>query len=368
MHKILNMDTSFISQKLESVKSLQSLCRAAVLSSVTLNRIHYVEKLGLPNVLKDFLCSFNIPQDFDLDGFYFDYHSNFPNHVHHKVHQIYPGRCLIDGAKILIKSQHLIERCRTCDLSGMSTMRSQLERDVWLRLRHENLMSCLMTVHVPLSQRMCFVFEFPAINLQDFVFRMYLLEQKIPDTLAWQVLSKLSAVFIYLEESGLIPWELCHPQNVIITNEGNVKLENLLLYLPVTSGSRYQTNTSKLFPPELAGGQHLTSKTVVWCLGRILYKMCVKLPRKGNILKNSDISPLHYNKEICSKDLFRVMCECLRASPTSRPTLLALKQRSELQMQKFRVYNWEQHLKTNLMLLRTMERIPLSKGFIKCEI
>lgn len=352
---------------MENVRSLQHLCRATVLSKVTLRRVKNVKNLELPNLLKEFLCSFNIPEDFDLDGFYIDYHCNFPNHVHHKVHQIHPGKCLIDGAKVLIKSQQLLDSCKTCDSSGKCTMTSNNDREIWNHLRHKNLMSCLMSINDPLAQRVCLVFEFPGITLQDFVFRMFLAKQQVPETVSWQVLSKLTSVLIYLENNGLIPWELCHPQNVVITNKGEVKLENLLLYLPMKSGSRYQTNTAKRMSPEQMKGEEITSKTIVWGLGRIVYEIYARLPRRTPSLKVTNIPSMCYNQAInCTKELSKVMCECLRTNPGSRPTLYSLKQRAERQIEKLTMNNYDTRLETNLLtLMRSLDRLPLSGGFLK---
>lgn len=349
------------------VKSLQNLCRATVLSIVTLRRVKNVKSLELPNLLKDYLSSFNIPEDFNLDGFYIDYHCNFPNHVHHKVHQIHPGKCLIDGAKVLIKSQHLFETCRTCDSAGKCTMNSTELRDLWMQLRHENLMSCLMSINDPSVERVCLVFDFPGISLQDFVFRMFLAKQQVPEIITWQVLAKLASVLIYLENNGLIPWELCHPQNVVITNKGEVKLENLLLYLPVKAGSRYQTNTSKRLSPEQLKGCEPTSQTLVWGIGRILYEMCARLPARDPTLKVSNIPPMCYNQAItCTKELSKVMCECLRNNPNSRPSLSSLQARAVQEIEKLQENSYSTSLERNLLtLLQSLDRLPFSGGFLR---
>ena len=351
----------------EKVKSLQHLCRLTVLSTVSLNHVRNVNNLGLPNLLRDFLSSFNIPQDFDLDGFYIDYHCNFPNHVHHKVHQIHPGKCLIDGAKVLIKSQHTTEICRTCETAGRCMMESSDVRAVWQQLRHENLMSCLMTFHDPLTDRLCLVFEFPGITLQDFVFRMFLAKSNVPELVSWQMLSKLASVLIFLENNGIIPWELCHPQNIVITPTGEVKLENLLLYLPVNEGLRYQTNTAKRLSPEQLKGENPTAKTLVWGLGRVLYEICARLPLKEPSQKLAALSPMCYHQAVnCTRDLARLMCECLRNNPTSRPSLQSLLERANRHVDILSVNNWNSSLATNLVsLMHSLDRLPLSGGFLR---
>ncbi|KAL4238169.1 Serine/threonine-protein kinase Nek2 [Mactra antiquata] len=365
--KIKKLDIINANRPKENVKTLQHLCRATVLSSVTLGRVNTVRKLEIPNVLKDFLSSFNIPDDFDLDGFYIEYHCNFPNHVHHKVHQIHPGRCLIDSTKVLIKSQHLSENCRTCESSGKCVMNSLKEREVWQRLRHKNLMSCLASIKDPLEKRVCLVFEFPGITLQDFVFRMFLAKRQIPEIVCWQVLLKLTNVLIYLDNNGIIPWELCHPQNVVITNKGEVKLENLLLYLPMKSGSRYQTNTAKRLSPEQIEGDKITSKTIVWALGRILYEISARFKQRNPLVNVSSTQLMCYNQAInCTRELCKLTCECLRNDPDSRPSLSSLKQRTELQIQKLQACNYDLRLENNLLtLMRSLDRLPFSGGFLR---
>lgn len=362
-----DMTNSELEQSSKQVKSLQQICRTTVLTNVTLSRVQSVDRLGLPNLLKDYLSSFNIPDDFDLDGFYIDYHCSFPNHVHHKVHQIHPGKCLIDGEKVLIKSQHLNDICKTCESSGKCVMESKSERVKWQKLRHENLMSCLMTIQDPLAHRVYLVFEFPGITLQDFVFRMFLAKKSVPEIISWQVLSKLAAVLIFLENNGVIPWELCHPQNVVITQRGEVKLENLLLYLPTKAGSRYQTNTAKRLSPEQNKGEPATSKTLVWGLGRILYEICARLPVNEPSLKVSNMPPLCYHQAVnCTKDLSKVMCECLRNNPASRPSLQYLQERADKHVDILAVNIWDTQMESQIVdLMRSLDRLPLSGGFLR---
>ena len=351
---------------LSRVDTLQSLCRATVLTNVTLRRVKEIRNITtLPSLLKEYLCSFFIPDDFDLDGFYIDYHCNFPNHVHHKVHQIHPGKCLIDGSKVLIKSQHLYHGCHTCDASGKCKMESTKERSQWLNLRHSNLMTCHISMQDPTRQRVCLVFEFPGITLHDFVFRMFLAKQRVPDIISWQVLLKLSSVFIYLEQNGILPWELCHPQNVIITNQGEVKLENLLLYLPTLPGAKYQPNPSKHLSPEQVKGDSPTSKTLVWGLGCILYEINSKLTRSLSNTGLSQFPPVCYNQAVtCTRELSKLMCECLRSDPGSRPGLQDLNRKAEKYIDKLLTNNICNE--TNIMaLMKDLDRLPLSGGFLR---
>ncbi|XP_052271464.1 serine/threonine-protein kinase PknB-like [Dreissena polymorpha] len=260
----------------------------------------------------------------------------------------------------------MTEVCRTCETSGKCVMMSNKDRAVWQQLRHKNLMSCLMSIHDPVTERFCLVFEFPGITLQDFVFRMFLAKSNVPELISWQVLSKLASVLIFLENNGILPWELCHPQNVVITQRGEIKLENLLLYLPVKDGSRYQTNTSKRMSPEQMKGESATAKTLVWGLGRILYEICARLPVKEPSVKTAT-PPLCYHQAVnCTKDLSRVMCECLRNNPSSRPTLQSLLERAERHVEVLAANTWNWRLESNLVtLMQCLDRLPFSGGFLR---
>ena len=345
-----------------SVTSLQNLCRSAILSAVTLERVNTIGKLPLPNLLKDYLCLFHIPKDFDLDGLYIDYHCNFPNHVHHKVHQIHPGRCLIDGSRVLIKSQHLFQSCSTCETAGKCTMETDTAREKWLQVSHPNLMNCHLAMLDSDAQKVCFIFEFPSITLQDFIFRMFLAKQRVPEIIVWKILSKLLSVLSYLSDNGLVPWELCHPQNVVITNRGEVKLENMLLYLPAGTGARFQTNTSAYQSPEQTKGFRPTVKTLVWGLGYVLFDLTAQFP--SSFLKPQYGSPFPAvtPNGYYSTELNRTIHECLRQNPRSRPSLASVKHRVDWYLDLLEANND----KVNIFdLLMALDRLPLSGGFLR---
>ena len=344
------------------VSSLQHLCRSAILSAVTLERVNTVGKLPLPNLLKDYLCLFHIPKDFDLDGLYIDYHCNFPNHVHHKFHQIHPGKCLIDGSRVLIKSQHLFKSCSTCESAGKCTMESEGTREKWLQISHPNLMNCHLAMVDPGAQKVCFIFEFPSITLQDFIFRMFLAKQRVPEIIVWKILSKLLSVMLHLSDNALVPWDLCHPQNVILTNQGEVKLENLLLYLPSGTGARYQTNTSAYQSPEQMKCYRPSTKTLVWGVGYILFDLTAQFPSSFLKPQFGTPFPTVTPNPYYSTELNKTIYECLRPNPRSRPTLASMNLRTERYLELLEANNDRVSI---LDILTTLDRLPLSGGFLR---
>ncbi|KAL3872852.1 hypothetical protein ACJMK2_036039 [Sinanodonta woodiana] len=334
----LSILTGYVPNSFKVVKSLQDICRSAILSRLTLQRLQQVADLPLPTIIKQFLCHFRIPNDFNLDGIFIDYNFNFPNHVHHKTHQIHPGRCLLDNQEVLIKSEHINEPCALCNTIGNHTMVFEEEREKWRILRHRNLMNCYVGMVDYSSEIECFVLDFPKINLQDLSFRLYLSQIRSPEFLAWQLLFKLSDVLLYLQENGLTPWELCQPQHVVISSDGEIKLENMLLYLPLKSGRHFSTemisrNVCLFHSPEQTQGLSHGPETLVWGLGCILYEIIAPLPSTVAQSKFCySFPPLVLQGQMKSEysdDLQKVVRECLRVNLDNRPTLLELKSMSE---------------------------------------
>lgn len=364
--------------------SLQDLCRTKILNCFTLRRVQQVTKLPLPSVIKQYLLTFRIPMDFDLDGIYMDYNSNFPNHVHHQTHQIHPGKCMFDGSKILLRTQHLYDPCKICQSTGHRTMLHQNEREKWVWLRHDNLMNCHFSMYNPQSQMMSYVFDFPIINLEDFAVRMHVFNKRIPEHLVWEVLLKLTDVLSYLEQNGIYPWELCHPQHVVIGEKGNIKLEHMLLYLPLKSGAHFNTGSSNALsaytsPEQLRGGQLKGPQTLIWGLGCILRELTAHIPsallsKLETHYKNfppiiaapsitGGRSNSHHMSKCCTGDRYSVslqntIADCLLPSSKKSPTLKKLRNRAKVSLKKSSKPDWTADgAKSFLDLLRECDEI-----------
>lgn len=331
------------------MKTLQDLCRAEVIGSVSLERMQQVGDLPLPSLLRDQLTTFRIHEDFDLEGLYMDYNFNFPNHVHHQNHQIHPGVCRLDGSKVLIKSQKLLSPCACCEITGRQKVKEPGEREIWAALRHPNLLNCLFSMIDPTSQLVCYVLEFPEITLQDFAFRLQFFGHHVPEYLVWQTIYKLTQVFDYLMGEKLEPVALCQPQHIVIDSGGEIKVENLLLYLPDSTGSHYRTtvihsNLASFYSPpeETMGLETSPEKTIAWCLGCILYELTSYMPpgKTGSYSAQplQATSPIIPAVNRYSAALLRLTAACLCEDPGQRLPLTMIRLAAERAEEKLRKY------------------------------
>ena len=320
----------------KEVKSLQNICRGSIITTLTLKNIQQVANLPLPPIIKEFLCTFNIPADFNTDGIYEDYNFNFPNHVHHKTHQIHPARCVLNGSNVLLKYQSS-EECSMCKGAGFITTASEKTREKWAYLRHENLMACQLRMFDSETKVSLHVLDFPVINLEDLVIRAFVEGNPIPEHLIWDILKKLTSVLQYLASNDIYPWELCHPRHVVVNESGNIMLENMLLYLPSRSGSPFQIETcarlSNYASPEQLKGRALSSKTLIWGVGCILSELASLIP--SSLQKTEDFQII---LPPCAKPrsytLRKTIERCLQEDPRKRPTLKELGQKAVAELSK----------------------------------
>lgn len=338
----------------EQVTSLQDLCRTKILGCFTVQRVQQVWRLPLPSVIKQYLLTFRIPMDFDLDGIYMDYNFNFPNHVHHQTHQIHPGKCVFDGSKILMRTQSVSDLCKVCQSAGHRTMLHEKEREKWVWLRHDNLINCHFSMYDAQSHMMSYVFDFPLINLEDFVVRMHVLNREIPEYLVWEVLLKLADVLCYLGQNGIYPWELCQPQHVVIGQSGAIKLEHMLLYLPLKSGEHFNTCSptsvlSAYTSPELVnGGQYRGPQSLLWGLGCILRELTAHIPSAllsklethyKNFPPIASVTGGHAisnTRDRYSSALQNTIADCLLPVSSKSPSLQKLGNRAKVALKKAR--------------------------------
>lgn len=333
IHGICFFNDSISTEKYKQVRSLQNHCRASILRALSTRRMQQVVKLPLPPQLIEFLMTFQVPDDFDFDGFYMEYNCNFPNHVHHRTHQLHPGVCTLDDSKVLVKLQHTTSSCALCNSVGTQAVVCDLSRDKWASLRHDHLMNCLLCMSEPDSLYQCFVMDFPELNLQDLVNRLKVVEEWVPEYLVWDIIYKLCCVLCYLQSENVSLWDLnilCQLHHVIIVESGQLKLENLLLYLPSRGGLNLQTNTFRQTPyyckpPEESSGC-ISSKMLSWKLGCILRELthsCKAVSMVGQ--PYSILAPmtptLHIVPGPYSASVLSTIQECLSISAKMRPSL-----------------------------------------------
>ncbi|KAK3094137.1 hypothetical protein FSP39_024588 [Pinctada imbricata] len=319
-----------------SVQNLQDICRSVILEKITLKNIQQVADLPLPQILKEFIGTFHIDKDFNLDGIYEEYNFNFPNHVHHKAHQIHPAKCVINGENVLLRYQS-IEDCTMCNNVGILTPRSEETREKWAYLRHDNLMQCHLRMYDQEKNVSFSVLDFPIINLEDLVIRTFVERKQIPEMLIWDTVVKLSSVLQYLTEKDIYPWELCQPRHVVVGINGNVMLENMLLYLPVKSDAPYQIETcarlSNYTSPEQLKGQPLSPKTLIWGLGCIINELALLFPTSLQRTENLKLV-LPSSAKTRSPALRKLIQHCLQEDFRCRPMLKEVEIIAKLELNK----------------------------------
>lgn len=316
------------------VISLQDACRHKILQKIGVGNIHKTWDLPLPTVIKEFLCTFHIPTDFALDDMFVDYNFNFPNHVHHKVHQIYAGKCTFSGTNILMKSEKENEVCSICNGSGSKQMVSAKTREMWAAFKHRNLMACHIKMRDTESSRIFHVFDFPVTNLEELVFKVHVQGQRIPEVLVWETILQLSDVLVYLGNHGVYPWELCQPRHIVISERGRILMENMLLYLPIKNGSHFQFQTISSctsMPPEVLNWGYVGPESVVWGLGVTIHDMTSQIIQNTREIKRFHAGD--FSSEY-SMQLQSLAAACLDPRPVFRPSLQTISSLSSLVLSK----------------------------------
>lgn len=279
--------TSNPNMSAKQVCSLQQWCRRATLKALTLHRINKINELPLPCALKRYVGTFSVPEDFNTDGFHMTYNFHFPNHPHHKNHRVHPARCLVDNSKVLIKVENINSSgCSVCAVLGQQLNYHQ-ESDHWAMVDHSHIQRCYMKMTNENSGTgiTCYVLEFPLINLKDLILRLSLSGTYIPEFLIWDTIYRLSSAFLYLHSLQLHS-ELCEPQNFVLMPDGQVKVENLLLYLPTQGNLRSirasvtRQKVAIYSAPESWIERNDTSNEplTVWGLGCVFYELASLCP------------------------------------------------------------------------------------------
>ena len=279
--------TSITNMSARQVCPLQQWCRRAILRSLTLHRVDKINELPLPNALNACISTFSVPEDFDTDGFHMTYNFHFPNHPHHKTHRVHPARYLIDKTRVLIKAQN--NNCHGCSVCSMlgEELRVHQESDRWALANHPHIQRCFMKMINDKTAITCYVLEFPLINLKDVAIKLSISSIHIPEFLLWDTMYKMASALNHLHELNLSTG-LCEPQNFVLMSDGQVKVENLLLYLPTMFGVHtYRTCVPRqkvaiyTAPETWLGWQwnnFANMATTIWGLGCVFYELAALCP------------------------------------------------------------------------------------------
>ncbi len=127
----------------------------------------------------------------------------------------------------------------------------------------------------------CYVLEFPLISLKDLAIKLSFATISVPEFLIWDTIYKLISALQYLQDENLYN-ELYEPQHFILDQFGQVKVENLLLYLPTQGSSRYRTSAQHKVAiytaPEQWVGSYGEPKSSIWGLGCVVYELAALCP------------------------------------------------------------------------------------------
>ena len=344
-----------------SVMSLQQWCRRSVLKALTIERIDKIRELPLPPPMKAFLATFGVPEDFDTEGFHMNYNFHFPNHPHHRTHRVHPAQCLFDSSRVLIKAQNMGNQdCNICFMLGERLMFEQ-ESDRWASVNHPHLQRCYMKMVDEVHKITCYVLEFPLISLKDLAIKLSFASVYVPEVLIWDTLYKVSSALLYLQKENLHN-ELYEPQHFILDQQGEVKVENLLLYLPTQGSARYRTSAQHrnaiYTAPEQWVGNGVEAKSSVWGLGCVIYELVTLSPAflletysmkvvLPPLAPSMPVGTGHQTVRLLprappplppqySQDLSSVINNCLRESVHQRPDFTQLIDTSHLKLQQLR--------------------------------
>lgn len=325
---------------ISSVKSLQQWCRRRILASLTMRRIDKIQELPLPPAVRSFLSTFKVPDDFDTDGYHMNYNFQFPNHPHHRTHRVHPAVSKFDNTRVLIKVQNMNSNdCSICAVLGEPLIFEQ-ETDKWATVNHPNLQRCFMKMVDQEQNISCYVLEFPVISLKEVAFQLSLSKVYVPEYLLWDTIYKLASALAYLQVQCLFS-ELMEPQHFVLDKYGEVKVENLLLYLPSQGNIRYRTNISAQYSaayvaPELRVGGQKNLPSLTWALGCVFYELAALIPayvsESMHMGHRKVDSPPYVHRRLpdhYSGGLESVILQCLSEDPEQRPTFKHLMKVSE---------------------------------------
>lgn len=136
---------------------------------------------------------------------------------------------------------------------------------------------------------------------------------------------------MYLGSHGVYPWELCQPRHIVINERGRILMENMLLYLPMKSGShlQFQTSSCTYVPPEVLQWGYVGPENLVWGLGAIIHAMSSQSLSTGLVQENEKF----YNDSY-SVQMQNLVAACVDPRPLCRPTLETIASLSSLVLSK----------------------------------
>ncbi len=140
----------------------------------------------------------------------------------------------------------------------------------WVDADHPNVQKCFVRITKEENTgQTCHVLEYPLFSLKDIVAVLSDREIRAPEYLLWDCVLQLCSGLQYLEERNMSN-EWYEASNCIITKNGSVKVENLLVYLP----AKGRVCTRLCIKPR--GSQR--GKGMIWNLASVFYELAALVP------------------------------------------------------------------------------------------
>ena len=148
----------------------------------------------------------------------------------------------------------------------------------WAQMYHPSLQRCYLQMIDATTKATCYILEYPLMSLKDVIVSLSGTQTFLSEYILWDLMLQISLVVKHLEKHGMSN-NLYEPCNFIITQEGRVKVENFLLYLPAKGRvcPRFPGNSNRAiyFSPEQVAQSR---GTTVWNLACIFYELASLAP------------------------------------------------------------------------------------------
>jgi serine/threonine-protein kinase len=144
--------------------------------------------------------------------------------------------------------------------------------------------------------------------------------------LVMRIFTKVAAALNYMNTQGFVHADM-KPNNIIITNDGQVKIIDLGQSCRIGTVKQRIQGTPDFIAPEQVHRRPLDSRTDVFNFGASLYwtltgqAIPTLLPKKGNLTMMSDMALMpveHFNSEV-PPSLSKLVADCIQAQPVHRP-------------------------------------------------
>ena len=199
------------SQNVATTPSLQESCRRTIIRAVGLDRLCKASELPVPKPMVNFLAG-----ELSTNDFFVNRNSLNSENI---SNCIYPAQCLLDNRTVMLK----------CIGPSMKSPELTSAMKTWGDVEHPHLMRCF--AEFKQNKHDILIFEHAPHSFTDIQTKLRNSNGSIPEDLIWRAFAQLCEVLVFLRSRGL-EYEKLKPECIAFDSDGNVKLDNLLLYMP----------------------------------------------------------------------------------------------------------------------------------------